>query len=31
MLWWVRKPWLGREGANVTLHRPGQHLVTGGE
>ncbi len=28
---WVRKPLLGREGANITLHRPGQDIETGGD
>jgi glutathionylspermidine synthase len=28
---WVRKPLLGREGANVTLHAEGREFVTGGE
>ena len=28
---WVRKPLLGREGANVTLHRPDGDLETPGE
>jgi glutathionylspermidine synthase len=28
---WVRKPLLGREGANVTLHGPGRDFETGGE
>ncbi len=27
---WVRKPVLGREGANITLHRDGLHLETEG-
>jgi glutathionylspermidine synthase len=27
---WVKKPLLGREGANITLHRPGQNIETGG-
>jgi len=27
---WVRKPLLGREGANITLHQPGFDLQTGG-
>jgi len=31
MMSWVRKPLLGREGANITLHRPGQDLETGGD
>jgi len=30
MLSWVRKPLWGREGANITLHRPGQDVETGG-
>jgi glutathionylspermidine synthase len=28
---WVRKPMLGREGANITLHQPGQDFETEGE
>jgi glutathionylspermidine synthase len=28
---WVRKPLLGREGANVTLHQPGRDFETAGE
>jgi len=28
---WVRKPLLGREGANITLHQPGRDLETGGD
>lgn len=28
---WVKKPLLGREGANVTLHQPGLELETGGD
>ncbi len=28
---WVRKPLLGREGANVTLHQPGRDFETTGE
>src|ERR1700728_4106353 len=28
---WVRKPLLGREGANITLHRPGGDFETPGE
>lgn len=28
---WVRKPLLGREGANVTLHQPGRDFATSGE
>lgn len=31
MMSWVRKPLLGREGANVTLHTPGQEIQTEGE
>jgi glutathionylspermidine synthase len=27
---WVRKPLLGREGANITMHRPESDLETGG-
>ena len=30
MMSWVRKPLLGREGANITLHQPGKDLETGG-
>ena len=30
MMSWVRKPLLGREGANITLHRPGTDLETAG-
>jgi glutathionylspermidine synthase len=28
---WVRKPLLGREGANITLHQPGRDLETAGD
>ena len=28
---WVRKPLLGREGANVTLHEPGREIETSGD
>jgi glutathionylspermidine synthase len=28
---WVRKPLLGREGANILLHRPGAEISTEGE
>jgi glutathionylspermidine synthase len=31
MMSWVKKPLLGREGANITLHRPGQDLETEGD
>jgi glutathionylspermidine synthase len=31
MMSWVKKPLLGREGANITLHRPGQDLETAGD
>jgi glutathionylspermidine synthase len=31
MMSWVRKPLLGREGANISMHRPGQDLETGGD
>ena len=31
MMSWVKKPLLGREGANITLHRPGVDVETGGE
>jgi len=27
---WVKKPLLGREGANITLHEPGRTVETGG-
>lgn len=27
---WVKKPLLGREGANITLHQPGMNLETEG-
>ncbi len=27
---WVRKPLLGREGANITVHQPGRDIETGG-
>jgi glutathionylspermidine synthase len=27
---WIRKPLLGREGANITLHQPGLHIDTTG-
>lgn len=27
---WVKKPLLGREGANITWHQPGQDIETGG-
>jgi glutathionylspermidine synthase len=30
MMSWVRKPLLGREGANITLHQPGKDLETPG-
>ncbi|MBZ5577531.1 MAG: glutathionylspermidine synthase family protein [Acidobacteriia bacterium] len=30
MMSWVRKPLLGREGANITLHEVGRDLETGG-
>jgi len=30
LLSWVRKPLLGREGANITLHQPGEDLETPG-
>ncbi len=29
--WWVKKPLLGREGANVTLHHPKGEIVTTGD
>jgi glutathionylspermidine synthase len=28
---WVKKPLLGREGANITMHQPGQDLETEGD
>jgi glutathionylspermidine synthase len=28
---WIRKPLLGREGCNITLHRPGQEIQTEGD
>jgi hypothetical protein len=28
---WVKKPLLGREGANITLHQPGNDAETGGD
>jgi glutathionylspermidine synthase len=31
MMSWVKKPLLGREGANITLHSPGRDLETGGD
>jgi glutathionylspermidine synthase len=31
MMSWVKKPLLGREGANITLHQPGLDLETGGD
>jgi glutathionylspermidine synthase len=31
MMSWVKKPLLGREGCNITLHQPGQDLETGGD
>ncbi len=31
MTQWIRKPLLGREGANITLHGAGEHLETAGE
>ena len=32
MMSWVRKPLLGREGANITLHQPGaKDLETAGD
>ncbi|HUK17637.1 MAG TPA: glutathionylspermidine synthase family protein [Bryobacteraceae bacterium] len=30
MMSWVKKPLLGREGANITLHQPGKDLETAG-
>jgi len=31
MMSWVKKPLLGREGANITLHQPGNEIHTDGE
>ena len=31
MMSWVKKPLLGRERANITLHQPGHDLETGGD
>jgi glutathionylspermidine synthase len=31
MMSWVKKPLLGREGANITLHQPGRDLQTEGD
>jgi glutathionylspermidine synthase len=31
MMSWVKKPILGREGANITLHQPGHDVETGGD
>jgi glutathionylspermidine synthase len=31
MMSWVKKPLLGREGCNITLHQPGNDLETGGD
>jgi glutathionylspermidine synthase len=31
MMSWVKKPLLGREGANITLHQPGRDLETPGD
>jgi glutathionylspermidine synthase len=31
MMSWARKPLLGREGANITIHQPGSKLQTGGD
>ncbi|MBZ5581689.1 MAG: glutathionylspermidine synthase family protein [Acidobacteriia bacterium] len=31
MMSWVKKPLLGREGANITLHQPGRDFETPGE
>lgn len=30
MMSWVKKPLLGREGANITVHQPGNQIETGG-
>jgi glutathionylspermidine synthase len=31
MMSWVKKPLLGREGANITVHQPGKDFETGGD
>ena len=31
MMSWVKKPLLGREGANITLHQPGKEIETPGD
>lgn len=31
LTYWVRKPLLGREGANITMHRPGLDIQTDGD
>jgi glutathionylspermidine synthase len=31
MMSWVKKPLLGREGANILMHQPGKDLETGGD
>lgn len=31
MMSWVKKPLLGREGANITLHQPGKEIQTEGD
>jgi glutathionylspermidine synthase len=31
MMSWVKKPLLGREGANITLHQPGKDVETPGD
>jgi len=31
MMSWVRKPLMGREGANITIHQPGKDVETGGD
>src|SRR5882757_4033675 len=31
MMSWVKKPLLGREGANILMHQPGQDVETGGD
>ena len=31
MMAWVKKPLLGREGANILLHQPGKDIETGGD
>jgi len=31
MMSWVKKPLLGREGANITIHQPGREIESGGD